>query len=180
MAAGARGARWVCGEGWKPESGRVGAWQPGSLGAAVQAPHFARLLAGSRSARSALATRVVQSPEPVPESPVQSSAVQGSPVLHTGLPRPQRVAEPGQGCVFGCTRTVPVGEPANWRTIPDRGPQVPGARGSGEEGGKGRKGTSRYGAPSGWSDQTGQGAAAELQVEAAAGVTSSSGRHALR
>ncbi len=33
MAAGARGARWVCGEGWKPESGRAGEWEPGSLAA---------------------------------------------------------------------------------------------------------------------------------------------------
>ena len=144
LAAGPGGARWVCVG--KAGSRSLGAWEPGGLGLGswgllCRRPHLRALWACA----ALLATRVVHCPESR-----ESSAVQCGPVQqHTALPRLQRVAEHGGWCVFGCTHTVPrsasgpTGEPATWRTIPDRGPQVPGARGSGEEG-REAKGTSRY------------------------------------
>ena len=168
----------------------AGAWEPGGLGvglgklgAAVQAPHVRALWACAAllATRSCAESRVQS---PAPESPVQSSAVQCSSTL---LCRACSVSLSMGGGV--CSDARAQCQWLDWRTgdlVNDPRQGSSGARGqgfgrSGREGKpKGLPGTARStDVPSGLPDQTGQGAAAELQVEVAAGVTSSSGRHAL-
>ncbi len=148
---------------WEPDSLETWEWER-KLGAAVQAPHLRAF-----GACAAWATRVVQSPEPTAR---ESSAVQCGPVQHTRCAAAPAACRRAWGwCVFGCARTVPVGGLANRRTG-ERSPtgvlrcQGPGVRVKRE----GREGKRNFQvrsteSPSGLSDQTGQGAAAELQVE---------------